>query len=92
MILFPMLAAIIFNLAIGGNIKNVDIAFQNKEVTDCQNIAVNHCIYEDTNNFTLSCAVLNGLRSLDYNLVKLLINTIIIILLCFNIMYGILCI
>ncbi|XP_029343800.1 ABC transporter G family member 23-like isoform X2 [Acyrthosiphon pisum] len=69
MILFPMLAAIIFNLAIGGNIKNVNIAIQNNEITDCQNIVVNQCIYEDNNNFTLSCAVLNGLQTLEYNLI-----------------------
>lgn len=78
MILFPMLAAIIFNLAIGGNIKNVNIAIQNKEINDCQNIVVNQCIYDVINNFTLSCAVLDGLRTLEYNLVKLLINTIIV--------------
>lgn len=77
MIVFPMLAAIIFNLAIGGNIKNVNIAIQNKEITDCRKIAVDQCIYGDNNNFTLSCAVLNGLRTLDYNLVKFLNNSII---------------
>jgi len=65
-----MLASIIFNLAIGGNIKNVNIAIQNNESTDCKNIVVNQCIYEDINNFTLSCAFLNGLRTLEYNLVK----------------------
>ncbi|XP_022175206.1 ABC transporter G family member 23-like [Myzus persicae] len=70
MILFPMLAAIIFNLAIGGNIKNVNIAIQNKEITDCQNTVVNQCIYDNINNFTLSCSVLNGLRALDYNLIS----------------------
>lgn len=70
MILFPMLAAIIFNLAIGGNIKNVDIAIQNKEITDCRNVVNNNCIYEDNTNFTLSCEVLNGLKALKYNLVK----------------------
>jgi len=70
-----MLAAIIFNLAIGGNIKNVNIAIQNKEIADCQNIVVNQCIYEDITNVTLSCAVLNGLQTLEYNLVKLIINT-----------------
>jgi hypothetical protein len=75
MILFPMLAAIIFNLAIGGNIKNVNIAIQNKEIADCQNIVVNQCIYEDITNVTLSCAVLNGLQTLEYNLVKFIINT-----------------
>ncbi|XP_060841038.1 ABC transporter G family member 23-like [Rhopalosiphum padi] len=69
MILFPMLAAIIFNLAIGGNIKNVNIAIQNKEIADCQNIVVNQCIYEDITNVTLSCAVLNGLQTLEYNLI-----------------------
>lgn len=78
MILFPMLAAIIFNLAIGGNINNVDITIQNKEIADCQNIVVNQCIYEDINNLTLSCAVLSGLRTLEYNLVNLQINTIIV--------------
>jgi len=74
-----MLAAIIFNSAIGGNIKNVNIAVQNKEITDCQNIVINQCIYEDINNFTLSCAVLNGLRTLEYNLVNLLINIIFLL-------------
>lgn len=72
MILFPMLAAIIFNLAIGGNIKNVDIAIQNKEIADCRNVVNNNnCIYEDNINITLSCEVLDGLRALKYNLVKL---------------------
>lgn len=70
MILFPMMAAIIFNLAIGGNIKNVNIAIQNKEIAECQTVLVNPCIYDDINNLTLSCAVLNGLRTLEYNLVK----------------------
>jgi len=70
MILFPMMAAIIFNLAIGGNIKNVNIAIQNKEIAECQTVVVNPCIYDDINNLTLSCAVLNGLRTLEYNLVK----------------------
>lgn len=70
MILFPMLAAIIFNLAIGGNIKNVNIAIQNKETTDCQNIVENQCLYEHNTNFTLSCAVMNSLQTLEYNLVK----------------------
>ncbi|XP_025415785.1 ABC transporter G family member 23-like [Sipha flava] len=70
MILFPMLAAIIFNLAIGGNIKNVDIAIQNKEITDCRNVVNNNCIYDDNKNFTLSCEVLDGLRALKYNLIE----------------------
>ncbi|XP_050054541.1 ABC transporter G family member 23-like [Aphis gossypii] len=70
MILFPMMAAIIFNLAIGGNIKNVNIAIQNKEIAECQTVVVNPCIYDDINNLTLSCAVLNGLRTLEYNLIS----------------------
>lgn len=70
MILFPMMAAIIFNLAIGGNIKNVNIAIQNKEIAECQTVVVNPCIYDEINNLTLSCAVLNGLQTLEYNLVK----------------------
>ncbi|KAF0762245.1 ABC transporter G family member 23-like [Aphis craccivora] len=69
MILFPMMAAIIFNLAIGGNIKNVNIAIQNKEIAECQTVVVNPCIYDEINNLTLSCAVLNGLQTLEYNLI-----------------------
>jgi len=65
-----MMAAIIFNLAIGGNIKNVNIAIQNKEIAECQTVVVNPCIYDEINNLTLSCAVLNGLQTLEYNLVK----------------------
>lgn len=73
MILFPMLAAIIFNVAIGGNIKNVNIAIENKEIINCKDNRFNGCLYDDTNNSTLSCEVLNGLRALDYNLVNLLL-------------------
>lgn len=76
--MFPILASIIFNIAIGGNIKNVNIVIQNNEITDCQNIKHNVCLYEDNITLTLSCEVLNGLRSLEYNLVKL-IN------ICFNV-------
>lgn len=75
MILFPMLAAIIFNVVIGGNIKNVNIAIQNKEIADCkENNTINGCLYDDKYNVTLSCEVLNGLRALEYNLVNILIN------------------
>ncbi|VVC43842.1 ABC transporter-like,P-loop containing nucleoside triphosphate hydrolase,AAA+ ATPase domain,ABC [Cinara cedri] len=70
MILFPMLAAIIFNVAIGGNIKNVNIAIQNKEIADCKDYKMNGCFYEHVNNITLSCEVLNGLRALEYNLIE----------------------
>lgn len=73
MILFPMIAAIIFNVAIGGNIKNVNISFQNNETTDCLHSTISNkdsCFYDNNNNLTLSCEVLNGLRELKYNLVR----------------------
>lgn len=89
MIIFPMLAAIIFNVAIGGNIKNVNIAVYNKETTNCRNNMVKGCLYNDNENFTLSCEVLNGLRSLEYNLVKLIINNCIILATHkFNLVYN----
>lgn len=71
MILFPILAAIIFNTAIGGNINNVNIAVQNEEIINCQKTAISGCLYENNNSIHLSCEILNGLRSLKYNLVKL---------------------
>lgn len=75
MILFPMLAAIIFNLVVGGNIKNVNIAIQNNEITDCKETnTIKGCLYDDKYNITLSCEVLNGLRALEYNLVNISIN------------------
>lgn len=75
MIFFPMMAAIIFNLAIGGDFRNVKIAIQNKEITDCRNhILYNECFYDDNTSLSLSCDVLNGLRNLEYNLVKISIN------------------
>lgn len=72
MIVFPILASIIFNVAIGGNIKNVNIAVQNNEIADCQNVKHNVCFYDDNNTLTLSCEVLEGLQNLEYNLVKLI--------------------
>lgn len=74
MIFFPMMAAVIFNLAIGNDFRNVKIAIQNKEITDCRNRIVNECFYDDNTSLSLSCDVLNGLRTLDYELVKILIN------------------
>lgn len=74
MIFFPMMAAIIFNLAIGGNFRNVKIAIQNNEITDCRNHIYNKCFYDNNTSLSLSCDVLNGLRNLEYNLVKILIN------------------
>lgn len=74
MILFPMMAAIIFNLAIGGDFRNIKIVIQNQEITDCQNHIVNECFYDDNTSLSLSCDVLTGLRTLEYNLVKILIN------------------
>lgn len=74
MIFFPMMAAIIFNLAIGGDFRNVKIAIENKEITDCRNRIVDECFYDDNTSLSLSCDVLNGLRALEYNLVKKYIN------------------
>lgn len=74
MILFPMIATVIFNVAIGGNIKNVNISFQNNETVDCLHNATSNkdsCFHDDNNNLNLSCEVLNGLRELKYNLVRL---------------------
>lgn len=73
MFLFPMMAATIFNLAIGGNIKNVNVAVQNEETADChRGTTADGCLYDNDNNLTLSCEVLNALRHLEYNLVRLL--------------------
>lgn len=74
MILFPVIAAVIFNVAIGGNIKNVNISFQNNETADCLHNVISNkdsCFHHDNNNLTLSCEVLNGLRELKYNLVRI---------------------
>lgn len=73
MIFLPILASVIFNMAIGRDIRDVRIAVRNNEVTDCpQNTLINNatCLYDDNNNLTLSCDVLNGLRELKYNLVR----------------------
>lgn len=77
MIFLPILASIIFNVAIGGDIRDVRIAVRNKEITDCpQDTLINNstCLYDDNYNLTLSCDVLNGLRELKYNLVRFSIH------------------
>lgn len=79
MILFPMLASIIFNVAIGGDIKDVNIAVLNNEVADCRNSIVNgSCFYDIDRNFTLSCEILHGLEKLQYNLVIFVNNCLTI--------------
>lgn len=73
MIFFPMLASVIFNVAVGGDFRDICIAVRNNEVTDCLRNPLNYndiCLYDDNNNLTLSCKVLNGLRDLKYNLVR----------------------
>lgn len=68
-----MAAATVFNFAVGGNVKNVNIAVSNEETAGCRGeIQTDGCIYDNDNNLTLSCEVLDALRHSQYNLVRLI--------------------
>ncbi|XP_050422029.1 ABC transporter G family member 20-like isoform X2 [Adelges cooleyi] len=73
-IFFPILAALIYNLAIGRNVEDVKIHFQNNEIHNCKNTSVvGGCLYDDdyVNSHKLSCQLIDRLRSLKYDLVPI---------------------
>lgn len=71
-VILPILLSIIFCFGIGVNIKNMIITIKNEEVniSDCQNLNNNGCIFDNNNNYTMSCVVLNYLQAQDYKFVS----------------------
>lgn len=74
MILFvlPVIQMLCANLAVGRNIKGMQIAIKNDEINslDCSHAAVSGCILDEARNQKISCVVINYLLSLDYQLVS----------------------
>lgn len=60
-------------MAIGGDFKGLEIAVRNEEVNfaDCQFSGVDRCIFDEYNNQTQSCMVMNYLEMLGYKLVSI---------------------
>lgn len=73
MVILPAIQTFIFCSAVGLNFKNMPVAIKNDEVNlfDCKNYSnINECIFDDYNNQTLSCIVMNYLSSHNYALVS----------------------
>jgi len=71
-ILLPILQTFNFCFAIGVPFKGMTIAFKNDEINilDCQYSNVNHCIFDENSNLTMSCVIMNYLKLHDYELVS----------------------
>jgi len=59
-------------VSIGSDVKDLKLAVRNEEVelSDCLRFKNDGCILDHTNNHTISCFVINNLRSLDYQIVS----------------------
>lgn len=75
-ILLPVLQSFNFCFGIGVDFKNMPIAFQNDEVNYeyCKNYNIKGCIFDESNNETMSCVVLDYFASHNYKLVSSLFS------------------
>lgn len=83
-LILPMFQSLNLSMGIGGDFIGLTIAVKSEEInfTDCQYYNSNKCIFDEHNNLTQSCIVMNYLELLGYTLVSRVINLIAKISLC----------
>lgn len=76
MIFLPVFQIVSFYMSIGVNLKYINIAIKNDEVNivDCKHFKIDECIFEKSDNITMSCVIMNYFESRDYNLVSVFKN------------------
>lgn len=71
-----MIQAFNLSASVGVDFKGLEIAIKNDEINfvDCQYLNVNGCIFDENNNQTQSCIVMNYLEKLRYVIVSRLMD------------------
>lgn len=83
MLILPIIQAFNLCAGVGVDFKGMPIAIRNEEVnfSDCHYSNINGCIFDNHNNLTMSCVVMNYLAKQSYELVSIYTS-------CFNILYD----